>query len=93
MLLGTSWVMLTATNATTTAEMGALGVVIPEDPKETRRDPKIPEDPEETQRNPKKPKETRKFPKTVICGSFLGHNYQEKWSWAKERESHLTESQ
>jgi hypothetical protein len=35
MLLGTSRVMLTATNATTTAETGALGVVIPEDPKET----------------------------------------------------------
>jgi hypothetical protein len=56
-------------------ETGALGVVIPEDPEETRRDPKIPENSKEFQRNPKKPEETRRNPKTVICGSFLGHNY------------------
>jgi hypothetical protein len=54
MLLGTSRVTLTATNVTTTAETGALGVVIHEDPEETQRDPKIPE---ETQRNPKKPED------------------------------------
>jgi hypothetical protein len=38
MLLATSWVTLTATNATTMVEMGGGGgfeVVIPEDPEET----------------------------------------------------------
>jgi hypothetical protein len=57
MLLATSWVTLTATNATTTVEMGALEVVIPEDPEDSRRFPKIPKDSQGSQRNPKIPED------------------------------------
>jgi hypothetical protein len=77
MLLATSRVTLTATNATTTVETGALGVVIPEDPEETRRDPKIPEDPEDTRRKPKKTEETRRKPKKTEENrrrSSVGHS-------------------
>jgi hypothetical protein len=75
MLLETSRMTLTAMNATTMAEMEAFRVVIHEDLKETRRFPRIPKKPKETRRNQKKRKETQRNPKTVICGSFLGHNY------------------
>jgi hypothetical protein len=51
MLLATSRVTMTAMNATTTVETGALRVIIPEDLKETHRGPKIPKDPEDNQRN------------------------------------------
>jgi hypothetical protein len=66
-MLATAQVRMTAMNATTTVEMRALEVVIPEDPKELKETRRNPKKPEGTQRNPKKPKQTRRF------GSSRGH--------------------
>jgi hypothetical protein len=63
-MLATSWVTMTAMNATTMMETGGS--------RRFRRDPK---EPEGTRRNPKKPEETRRFQKIgVILGSSRGHN-------------------
>jgi hypothetical protein len=77
-MLATSWVTMTAMNATRMMETGgsqrgySRSPEDPEDPKETQRYPKRPK---ETRRNPKKPKETQRNPKKPEDSQRLGSSW------------------